>query len=520
MTPAGPAAEDGWGGLVTAALLGTARRPVDVSTLPGPVAARLATVPAGAEPDDPAVRLLSAAALATVYRRAGARPVPAPPPLPAAPEDEAAPVGRAAAARLAGLLDGDRADLLAEWLRAAAAAGRRVPAELLPAVLDAAVRTRALVPDVAAVLGRRGAWLAALRADWSRVLATAVAPADAAPDGRDWTHGDATARRRYLAAARRRDPRAATALLDASWSTETGPDRLALLAVLDAELSEADGPLLERALDDRRRDVRDTAALLLSRLPGSAFAARMTARAGGCVGVRHRLRRPRVEVTPPAGCDEAMRRDGIRAAPPGAGVGERAFWLRQVVAATPLSAWPALLAAGSGTAPDAAAVVAMPVDGDWAEVLRSGWVDAAVRQRNAAWALALLPVAAHDHVRLLDVVPEVARAGAVARLLDDLRLTVCSADPAAAALLATCPAPWPAALADTVLAQLARPSGDPAHHRVRENLRLAALRLPAHRATEVLRLGRAHRAGSPWQRALGALADTLTIRHQMLEEIR
>jgi Family of unknown function (DUF5691) len=512
----------GWDGLATAALLGTQRRSPDLSALPGPVAGYVAAPPAGASqvdgPGDPALRLLDAAALATAYRRAGRRPRPAPPPLPVAPEDTAPQVGPAAAARLAGLLDGGDADLLTEWLRAVAAAGRRAPAHLLPGLLEAARRRRELAPDVVAVLGRRGEWLAGLRQDWARlVAANAAASTEEVTDTRAWTHGDTATRRRHFAGLRRTDPAAALDLLERSWLGETGEDRAALLAMLEVGLSGADEPLLERALDDRRRDVRETAALLLSRLPDSAFGGRMAERAGRCVAVQRRRGWLRIVVTPPSECDTAMQRDGVRPTPQAPGVGERAFWLRQVVAATPLRAWSRLLGR-HGEQPGRA--VSLPVDGDWADVLRAGWTDAAVRQRDADWALALLPVAAQDHVRLLDVVPEAERGAAVVTLLAALGLTVDSPDTAATALLATCPAPWRAPLADAVLAQLARAGGDPKRYGVRESLRLAALRLPPQRAAEVRRLALGRPDGSAWRTALTTLADTLALRHDMLEEIR
>lgn len=535
--PLGGSGGSGWDALVTAALLGTRRRAPDVAALPAAVAGYAATMADTGDGADPAVRLLDAAALATVYRRAGRRPASAPPPLPVAPDDTAPPVGAAAAARLAGLLDSGDADLLGEWLRAAAAAGRRAPDDLLPSLLDVAVRRRELAPHAVAVLGRRGEWLAGLRPDWTRVVtshaaATATAatttatttttaattttgPAEPPTDPREWTHGDRTARRRYFAALRRTDPAAALDLLERAWPRETGEDRAALLAMLDAGLSAGDEPLLERALDDRRRDVREAAGLLLSRLPDSAFAGRMVERAARCVDVqRHRGRR-RIVVTPPSECDAAMRRDGVQPTPHAPGVGERAYWLRQIVAATPLRTWPRLFDRA-----DAAAVVDLPVDGDWADLLRAGWTDAAVRQRDAEWALALLPVAAHDHVRLLEVVPEAGRARAVVELLAALGLSVDSPDAAASALLATCPAPWPAPLADAVLAHLAKARDEPNRYGARESLRVAALRLPPERAAEVLRLARNRPENSPWRPALSALADTLALRRDMLEEIR
>src|SRR5262249_59366693 len=108
-------------------------------------------------------------------------------------------------------------------------------------------------------------------------------------------------------------------------------DGAALLGACATGLSLDDEPLLEVALDDRRKEVRIAAVELLAQLPDSAYARRMAERCTACV----RVTGGRVEVTPPAACDKGMRRDGISPRPP-AGIGERAWWLEELVTRTPL----------------------------------------------------------------------------------------------------------------------------------------------------------------------------------------
>ena len=55
--------------------------------------------------------------------------------------------------------------------------------------------------------------------------------------------------------------------------------------------------------------------------------------------MRPATERGRIDVDPPAACDRAMRRDGIAPRPP-AGTGERAWWLEEILARTPLRVWP------------------------------------------------------------------------------------------------------------------------------------------------------------------------------------
>jgi hypothetical protein len=158
--------------LVTAATVGLSRRPVEVTALTGAAADHAGVLDA----TDPAAALLDAAALYTVASRAGVRPAadvarPAPAP------EETEPELPVRAANLLLEASPDQA-LLANLLAAAGRAGYRLPAPLLPALLDAAARSKALRPAVASVLGARGRWLAAYRPDWRRVLDASPEPGD------------------------------------------------------------------------------------------------------------------------------------------------------------------------------------------------------------------------------------------------------------------------------------------------------------------------------------------------------
>ena len=207
--------------LVTAATVGLSRKPFAVTELDGPAAAVAGVL----DTSDPATALLDAAALMTVARRAGFRPEQgivaagaeaARGPGQARPSCLRARSGRSGSsggAQLApGFAAGDK-ELLADLLKAAGEAGYVASAPLLPDLLDAAVRTAALRPRVAAVLGVRGRWLAGHRADWQRIVegATGTVPRDGAvaAGGRDpsddpevWRTGSQAERQAYLAALR------------------------------------------------------------------------------------------------------------------------------------------------------------------------------------------------------------------------------------------------------------------------------------------------------------------------------
>ncbi|MGV9568800.1 DUF5691 domain-containing protein, partial [Streptomyces nigra] len=285
----------------------------------------------------------------------------------------------------------DLMELLPQWLAAANERGFAPPPQALPALLDAARGRTDLRPAALTFAGPRAMWLARLNPDWRFALRTAPGGGAAQPALEDpaqverlWQEGLFAERVALLAAIRAREPSAARELLAATWGTERAEDRLMFLDSLRTGLGPEDEPFLEQALGDRSRNVRATAAELLSALPGSALAARMAVRAGACVAVDHTGDAPTLTVEAPHECDAAMERDGVVAkAPPGRG--ERSWWFGQLVEAAPLGTWPGRL---GGRTPEE--IVALPVGDDWQGELHAAWCRAAVRQRDAEWARALL----------------------------------------------------------------------------------------------------------------------------------
>lgn len=425
-----------WEELVTSALLGTDRRPppalagatgagvtgqgrtgpgvtgpdvtgpgVTGPGVTGPGATGPGVTGSGLTRADLPGALLDAAALHTVRRRAGLRPGPAAPPPDPAPEDPRRPLPEAARRRLDQLLAGraapspaagrrgaapDLTELLPQWLTLANERGYKAPPAALPALLDAARARTDLRPQALRLAGPRGLWLAGLNPEWRFALrGTGAAgrlpsPGDTEGVRALWDEGLFAERVALLAAVRTGDPAAGLALLASTWAAERAEDRLMFLDSLRTGLSDADEEFLEAALADRSRNVRATAAELLSALPASAFAGRMAGRAATCVGLDRTAESPTISVEAPHECDAAMQRDGVVPNPP-AGRGERSWWLGQLVEAAPLACWPVRF---GGRTPEE--IVALPVADDWQGELHAAWCRAAVRQRDASWSRALL----------------------------------------------------------------------------------------------------------------------------------
>ena len=444
--------------LRSSALVGTGRH-----AAPAPAGELGFRPPAGLSRED---LLLDQAALADVVNRAARRPgvvdaakLPDP-----APADDI-PQASADAVRLLDLLLNQppvgpelRTQLVADWLQFAAASGQRVPHRLLPALLALADAKPAVAEQLRPAIGHRGQWLQGLREQGP--AGTGAAPKvpgqqaaqqqESGPQGPgagaatpiEWaelTMADATAELERL---RPSDPAAARDLLQAHWDTLSARERAAHLAAFAINLEPADEVLLENALDDKAKSVRDVAADLLGRLPASARANRMAARLKPLLRVKGLLRK-QFEIDLPPDPDPAALRDGI-APTPRTGEPDRLGRLDTIIRGAPLDVWTAVT--GRGPAATLAmldreprvidaitATAALRTDGDWVRALLDIRTDARL--------LACLPAAEQEDALLRHLRSGTAQPLALVPLLREL------------------PRPWGPSLANAVIELLAAKDG-------------------------------------------------------------
>ncbi|MGW0180628.1 DUF5691 domain-containing protein [Nocardia sp. NPDC003345] len=502
------------------ALLGTARGAA-VPEGPGPVGAAVAALADA----DPAHRLLAATALETAWSRGGRLPEHAEIPDDPAAVDSRPVLPGAASDRLALLIE-TRPEFLPEWFAAARPYDYRAPDRMAGILLEFAARDAVSRESALRLAGTRGRWLAARFDRWHRLERQDAAEPE--PSEETWRLGQAPERVHWLRVRRRRDPDAARTALEEAWPRESGPVKAELLAVLAEGLSPGDEQLLERALGDRRGDVRRTAADLLARLPDSAFAARMSGRAVAWLKYAGDTPGPSREmlVDMPATLDESATRDGFTDGP--AEFGYRwnglpditATRLRRLVAALPLAFWAAPL----GTPGRA---VATTIDDRFRQPLFDGWMDAALAQGDTVWAAALFGAGMPSNLAILRrrelfaLIPPGDQLRHLLRLDSSWLSELESLLPAVAH-------PWPPELARHLLhlfeeraRTAARRPGAPGTHpnAHRSLLHTAALHMPPGCATEVSALaGRCD--DDNWTAALGVLSHDLHQRSVMLEELK
>ncbi|GAA0999548.1 DUF5691 domain-containing protein [Acrocarpospora macrocephala] len=343
----------GWEQLVSAALMGSDRG-------------------AGAT----AVSVLEQAAVEVVARRAGQTPVRAEQ-LAAAPVESLPLVSSRAADRLARMLAGEHSRLIGEWLELAVEHGVRVPARLIPQLLDLGARDRSVRAHLGVLTGARGRWLAELNPSWAYLHQESSG--EGLLDHGVWEFGSSGDRRAFLQRLRAASPGDARELLAVGWDKESPAERAVFLGTFADGLSLDDEPFLEAALDDRRREVRRAAADLLTRLPGSRLGRRMAERAAGLLVRAGNT----LTVELPERCDSAMERDGIRSElPAGRSGGRKSWWLQQLIAHTPLDFWPGHFGLSVGE------ITRLTIP-DWGREVVMGWTRAAILQHDPGWARAL-----------------------------------------------------------------------------------------------------------------------------------
>lgn len=482
------------------------------------------------------MRLLLRSGALAAYRRAGAlaQAERHPLPDPAAVEDLAVCSTPVADALGADILSGEYIDVLPEVIGLLARAGRRVPPAILPRLLDR--KDASLLPDVAQVVGKRGAWLARLRKEWEWILREAPHPSE---DERLWHEGTPALRLGALCRRRGPDPEGARAWLEAAIPQEKAEVRAELLGGLEVSLGSADEPFLERMLDDRSAQVRAVASALLARLPDSALAGRMRSRCDACVRIQRaspptgliarmasRLAGERItlEVDPPPGIDPSWDRDGIASKAP-QGVGDRAHRLAELLALVPPSRWQE----SSGLAP--ADIIDRARGDEWVGALLSGWSRAALLHRTANWmaplgaALAALPgdawpepLRSEIEIDLIAAMPEDdVYAFAAKAFTDAVRDRVLSAG------LDRRRGPWREPFASTFMDGLARCASSDARNRFSGWVARAALRLPRDQFARALTIGEVADATEypeqTFNRSLGSFQDVIRLRQRLHEEI-
>lgn len=366
---------------------------------------------------DPADGVLQALALTRALHRGGIKLQAAEESAPACIPESRELLSSGAVDSLMRLLKGEYSEILPEWLGLASSSGRGLPGRVLPEILTAATKDPKMRSIVRNLSGERGSWIARRHSKFSWLLEDVIVGDDA------WDDGVSAERITWLRQTRASDPTRAMEAVASHWAGEDAPMREAILKVISENPLATDEAWLEQsALTDRRQEIRELAASCLTTLPDSTFRKRALDRVRSRVKIQRRLLKRVFVVEPPEKFDPSWTADGLKEKPP-QGTGEKAWWLRQMIAMVALNEWPAILDCEHDD------LFRFHADPDWRDPLVLGWIDAARRTPDRALPEQFVPfVAALDPwpagasskssviSSILDALPATRRIG----LLDDV----------------------------------------------------------------------------------------------------
>jgi hypothetical protein len=285
-----------------------------------------------------------------------------------------------------------------------AAIDATLPHKLLPHALEAGRRNPVLRDPLQRALGHRGRWLAQFNPEW-KFAASGASDVTATTDPKLWDEGTLSQRVAYLQFVRKENLAEARDLLQAQLGELPAKERIELVDVLAQGLTHEDESLLAPLLKDRSRDVRVAAARLLARLPQSVHAKRLIGWMTPLLTEKRGLLKRSWLLEAPQATDPEWQTAAIDATrPQHDALGERAWWMYQLVRQIPLSWWT------TRTGMSATDLIAWAAKTDWRDAVFRGWreqvgatdrdwvealLSSGVKQfvNDAAALLALLPVA-------------------------------------------------------------------------------------------------------------------------------
>ena len=370
-----------WAPLLPLAMIGTDRQASALPAWPGDVGQLVAKV--ARHEGSAASGVLRAAAVLATCGLAGAQGTPWLDPLPAEASNDTLPAVSEGAllTSVSWALHDGPARLQHEVCLVLARARYRLPPALLPQALELGRRSLALRPVLMPVLGERGLWLATQRDDWRYAAGVG---AEAVDDTR-WNEGSFEQRREFLRRERAANPGAARDRLASSLDDLAAKERADLVSVLADGLSLDDETLLDGLRADRSREVRQAACGLLVRLPNAAHPRRAAGRVELLLKQERVLLRKRWQIDAPAAAVSDWKADNLDAErPKNESLGERAWWLYQLVRQVPLGWW----TQHTGMSP--AELLRWAGDTDWTEALLRGWRDVLFAAPDPAWCEAFL----------------------------------------------------------------------------------------------------------------------------------
>jgi hypothetical protein len=162
------------------------------------------------------------------------------------------------------ILEGEHEPLLPEFTALLGKAQQSLPPENIPELLNLCLAQPELLQDLAPLFGARGAWLMLQNPDWQELSGTLSIDL--------WDTGTTNERIALLRSLRRADPSLSRQLISSTWTKEAHSFKTQVLKVLNQSLEQEDRSIIDRGIEDKRKEVRALAARMAFRLPDHPLA--------------------------------------------------------------------------------------------------------------------------------------------------------------------------------------------------------------------------------------------------------
>lgn len=326
-----------WEYVINTAMLGTDKPMPGSADLPDEVA-EIAVMIDAAESSDKEAKFLQKAAVIYNYRQCGFTPEQKELPVTVAPEEIKSYCSEEAANVLSDILNEDNTALLELWMVLCNTKQQLFWPDVLPAVMDIALKDKSLQPLVNACSGNRGWWLSTLNPAWDYFTILT--------NEEIWQTGKPEERVNVLKKLRQINPEQAREWLQQTWVQENAASKVDLLKALRINACVADLEWLESLLNEKGQKVKDEALALLKLIPGSAIVniyqdllreSVILKKEKALLGMMTKVS---IQQKLPDTVDENIFRSGIeKLAGQKSGISDESFIIYQLMAAVPPSFW-------------------------------------------------------------------------------------------------------------------------------------------------------------------------------------
>ena len=323
-----------WEDIINKATLGSGKLPLKSSDIPEIIAQEY-DVPDSQDPEEDFLRL---SALIYQYKQAGSLPLNFQSIVQAEAESEIKSYCSSKANDvLKTILDEELFPFLKLWLKRCASTALIVAPELIPDLLDIALRKKEFKKLILDVSGKRGEWLCQLNSRWNF-----------SPPSKDqnviWETGSPEDRKQLLRELRENNPSEALDLLKTTWITEGANEKLTYLEVLRINLSSSDLTWLE-SLKEKGQKVKAAILDLIKSIPSSAVVQEYSSVLKNSITIKKgkallgMINKTGLDVSDSLSISDAVFNSGIEKLSSDKNVSDNQYILAQLISAVPPSFW-------------------------------------------------------------------------------------------------------------------------------------------------------------------------------------